>query len=163
MIVIALGANLPSRVGAPRATLQAALAQLSAHGVHVVRVSFCYTTMAWPERSDPPFVNAVAQVETRLSPPELMALLQRTEISFGRAPAAKNAPRTLDLDLLDYEGRIETGPPELPHPRLASRAFVLVPLADIAPDWRHPVTGKTVDELIAALPPDAREIERLTD
>ena len=163
MIVIALGANLPSRAGAPRATLKAALDELSAQGVRIAEVSFYYISKAWPEPSDPPFVNAVARLETRLSPSQLMGLLHHTEKSFGRVRSAKNAPRTLDLDLVDHDGRIETGPPQLPHPRLTSRAFVLVPLSEIAPHWRHPASGQTVTELIAALPPDEREIERLKD
>ena len=161
MIVIALGANLPSRAGPPRATLKAALAELSGRGVHIVDVSFYYITKAWPEPSDPEFVNAVAQIETSLSPSELLAHLHSIELSFGRVRAAKNAPRSLDLDLIDFDGRTEAGPPQLPHARLASRAFVLVPLADVAPHWRHPVTGRSVGELIAALPADARAIKRL--
>jgi 2-amino-4-hydroxy-6-hydroxymethyldihydropteridine diphosphokinase len=159
MIVVALGANLPSRAGLPRATLVAALAELSKRGVHIVDVSFYYITKAWPEPSDPEYVNAVARVETNLSPHELMALLHDVEHCFGRVRGEKNAPRTLDLDLIDFDGRIEAGPPQLPHPRMASRAFVLVPLADIAPEWRHPVTEKSIAELIAALPAGA--IERL--
>ena len=74
---------------------------------------------------------------------------------------AKNAPRTLDLDLIDYDGRVENGPPVLPHPRLKERAFVLVPVADIAPNWRHPATGQSISELIAALAAGEREIRRL--
>jgi 2-amino-4-hydroxy-6-hydroxymethyldihydropteridine diphosphokinase len=161
MIVIALGANLPSRAGEPRDTLKAALTELSAHDVRIASVSSYYVTKAWPDPADPPFVNAVARIETKLSPAELMALLHRTETGFGRQRTKKNAPRTLDLDLIDYDGRVETGPPVLPHPRLADRAFVLVPLADIAPDWRHPATGRPISELIAALPAEESEIETL--
>jgi 2-amino-4-hydroxy-6-hydroxymethyldihydropteridine diphosphokinase len=161
MIVIALGANLPSRAGAPRDTLKSALTELSERGVRVASVSSFYATKAWPDVDDPTFVNAVARIETRLSPSELMALLHATEGSFGRQRTKKNAPRSLDLDLIDYDGRIERGPPVLPHPRLSERAFVLVPLADIVPTWRHPVTGESVGELIAALPPAEREIEKL--
>jgi 2-amino-4-hydroxy-6-hydroxymethyldihydropteridine diphosphokinase len=139
------------------------LAELSQNGIRTVAESSIYATKAWPNPSDPPFVNAVAQIETSLSPAELMNFLHQTETSFGRKRTAKNAPRTLDLDLIDYDGRIEAGPPTLPHPRLADRAFVLIPLADIAPDWRHPETGQTVRELIAALSAEARDIEKLTD
>ena len=160
MIVIALGANLPSRAGSPRDTLKAALTELTAHGVHVSTVSSYYVTKAWPDPADPPFVNAVARIDTKLAPAELMALLHATEESFGRQRTKRNAPRTLDLDLIDYDGRVESGPPVLPHPRLGDRAFVLVPLADIAPDWRHPVTKVPLSRLIAALPRAEQEIER---
>jgi 2-amino-4-hydroxy-6-hydroxymethyldihydropteridine diphosphokinase len=153
MILIALGGNLESHAGLPAQTLSAALSELARSGITIARVSPYYVTPAWPDPSDPSFVNAVARVETRLAPHALMAILHSTETAFGRIRSAKNAPRTLDLDLLDYDSRIEPGPPVLPHPRIAERAFVLVPLADVAPDWTHPVTGKSVGEMIAALPP----------
>ncbi len=162
MIFIALGGNLSSHAGAPVETLRAALAELEKHGVRVIAVSPYYVTPAWPDPSDPPFVNAVAQIGTTLAPAALLDLLHRTETSFRRTRSARNAPRTLDLDLLDYDSRVEEGALQLPHPRLAGRAFVLVPLADIAPAWRHPVTGQGIGALLAALPPGARDLARLT-
>jgi 2-amino-4-hydroxy-6-hydroxymethyldihydropteridine diphosphokinase len=129
--------------------------------VKVLEVSSYYVTPAWPDPSDPPFVNAVARVETSLAPDALMNLLHETETAFGRVRSQKNAPRTLDLDLLDYDGRIEHGPPSLPHPRLTDRAFVLVPLADVAPAWRHPATGRSVREMLAALPAADRRVRKL--
>jgi 2-amino-4-hydroxy-6-hydroxymethyldihydropteridine diphosphokinase len=157
MILIALGSSIPSRAGDPVRTLQAALANLRENGVTPVAVSRFYRTPAWPDPRDPEFVNAVSQVMTELSPANLMATLQDVETRFGRTRAARNAPRTLDLDILDYEGRVESGPPVLPHPRMESRAFVLVPLRDVAPDWRHPVSGLSVTELLKALPAAERE------
>lgn len=153
MILIGLGANLSSPAGPPLATLRAALAALGRNGAEPVPVSRFYQTPAWPDPSDPPFVNAVAQVRTELSPAALLARLQEIERFFGRIEAARNAPRPLDLDILDYDSRVEAGPPELPHPRIEARAFVLVPLAEIAPQWRHPVSGRPIMELIAALSP----------
>lgn len=161
MIVIALGANLPSTVGAPRNTLAAALARLSAQGVRIAKVSSYYVTKAWPDPTDPAFVNAVARVETEHAPRELMKILHEVEEYFGRTRAKRNAPRTLDIDLIDYDGRVELGPPELPHPRVAERAFVLVPLEEIAPNWRHPATGKSIAELLSALAPEILEIGKL--
>jgi 2-amino-4-hydroxy-6-hydroxymethyldihydropteridine diphosphokinase len=154
MILIALGANLPSPVGEPVVTMRAALENLAQRGIKVEYLSPFYRTLAWPDRNDPPFVNAVANVLTQLEPGPLLAALQDVERKFGRTPKVLNAPRTLDLDIIDYEGRIERGPPELPHPRVIARAFVLVPLADVAPHWHHPVSRCTVSELIAALPKD---------
>ena len=153
MILIALGANLASVAGSPEETLQAALASLDAKGITVERQSGFYVSEAWPDPADPPFVNGVASVRTKLSPTELLHALHEVEAQFGRKRGAKNAPRTLDLDLLDYDHRIEHDDPELPHPRMQDRAFVLVPLRDVAPDWRHPESGRTVQDLIAALGP----------
>ena len=161
MIVIALGANLNSEAGAPRDTLLAALRVLEEEDVRIRALSPFYRTRAWPDPSDPDYVNAAAIVTTGRAPRELMALLERTETRFGRKRSAKNAPRTLDLDIIDYEGRVEEGPPILPHPRLRERAFVLVPLGEIAPGWRHPVTGETVEALIAALPGGTGSVERM--
>lgn len=161
MIVIALGANLSSRVGAPRDTLKAALARLATHDARIVNLSSYYVSKAWPDPADPDFVNAVAHIETRRAPRELMELLHSTEDYFGRTRGAKNAPRTLDLDLIDYDGRIERGPPELPHPRLADREFVLVPLQEIAPNWRHPATGKSIAEMLSTLAAEKQELRKL--
>ena len=162
MIVIALGANLPSRAGAPRETLRAALDALTAFGVRVTAVSPFYASKAWPDPGDPAFVNAVAIVETELSPHALMTRLHEVETSFGRKRSTKNAPRPLDLDLIDYDGWVEAGPPVLPHPRMHGRAFVLAPLADVAPGWRHPVSGETIEQLLAALngSKDVRQLDR---
>ena len=152
MILIALGANLPSRAGGPADTLRAALTSLGVRGITVERQSGFYESPAWPDPSDPPFVNAVASVRTELTPADLLRVLHEIEDAFGRQRGRRNAPRTLDLDLIDYDERLEQGPPELPHPRMASRAFALLPLRDVAPDWRHPLSGRTISELIAQVP-----------
>jgi 2-amino-4-hydroxy-6-hydroxymethyldihydropteridine diphosphokinase len=153
VILIALGANLPSPAGAPAETLKQALILLAQRSITVEKRSGFYRNAAWPDPADPPFVNAVVSVRTSLLPAELLAELHRIEAHFGRRRSEPNAPRTLDLDLIDYNGRVEPGPPELPHARMHLRAFVLCPLAEIAPGWRHPVSGLTVTDLIAALPP----------
>jgi len=161
VILIALGANLSSPVGAPTETLRAALQTLPHQNVAIEDVSPFYQSAAWPDPRDPEFVNAVARIKTELSPPELLAVLKRTECDFGREVAERNAPRPLDIDILDYERRIESGPPALPHPRLHERAFVLVPLRDVAPGWTHPVSGLSVASLIETLPAAECTLRRL--
>ena len=150
MIVIALGANVRSRVGEPRDTLDAALRELSARGVRVADISSYYVSKAWPDPSDPAFVNAVARIETNLATRELMTLLHGTEEVFGRIRARKNAPRTLDLDLVLF-GNAVIQEPDLvvPHPRFRTRRFVLEPLAEIAPDLIDPVSGETIAMLLS--------------
>jgi len=151
VILIALGANLPSPAGPPTATLRAALARLEERGVKILSVSSFYETPAWPDPAQPAFVNAVAAVESTLQPVELLTLLHGVETDFGRLRSAPNAPRTLDIDLLDYDGKRMTDSVMLPHPRMAERSFVLVPLAQVAPNWRHPVTGEAVRDLLIRL------------
>jgi 2-amino-4-hydroxy-6-hydroxymethyldihydropteridine diphosphokinase len=150
-IFIALGANIPSAIGPPPATLRAALTALEARGVRILKVSSFHQTQAWPDPADPPFINVVAEIATDLQPFALLGLLHDVETVHGRKRSAANAPRTLDLDLIDYDGRVERGDVELPHPRMTDRRFVLEPLAEVAPGWRHPGTGQTVEALLAAL------------
>jgi len=153
VILISLGANLDSPAGPPRATIAAAEGALAIREIRLLKASPSYRSPAWPDPSDPPFTNAVALVRTTLDPAALLAVLHAVEAEFGRVRSRPNAPRTLDLDLIDYDGRVEEGPPILPHPRAKDRAFVLKPLADVAPDWIHPATRQSVATLLAALPP----------
>lgn len=155
-IYIGLGANLPSPVhGAPPQTLAAAVRALEVAGFAVLRRSPWYESAPIPASEQPWFVNGVIEIGSDLVPEAVLEGLQRVETAFGRVRSVPNAPRTLDLDLLDYAGVVRTGniAPILPHPRLLERAFVLIPLRDIAPDWSHPVSGAGLAELIAALPP----------
>ena len=150
-IFIALGANIPSSAGPPAKTLRAALAALAGAGVPIEAVSPFYETKAWPDPTNPPFLNAVASIRSPLQPFALLTLLHELETAFGRKRSVPNAPRSLDLDLLDFAGLVDDGPVRLPHPRMAERRFVLEPLQAIAPGWRHPVSGCTVEELLRAL------------
>ena len=152
-ILIALGANMPSRAGAPFETLRAALATLEEAGVTVLKVSSLLETTAWPDPTDPPFVNAAASHQTALNPLALLELLHATETAYGRVRSRVNAPRPLDLDLLAHGNTVVTSELlSLPHPLIARRRFVLEPLAEIAPHWRHPISGLTTLEMLAALP-----------
>lgn len=152
MILLGLGANLDSAVGSPAITIVSSLGAMAAQRIRVLKVSPFYRTPAWPDPSDPPYVNAVALVQTPLGPVGLLKALLAIEAVFGRERSRPNAPRTLDLDLIDYDGRVEVGPPVLPHPRAAERVFVLKPLADVAPRWVHPESHKSVADLLAGLP-----------
>ncbi len=137
--------------------MEAAFGELARRGVAVSRVSPWFRTAPVPASDQPWYQNAVIEVITDLSADGLLATLHEVEHAFGRVRTGLNAPRVIDLDLLDYRGEIASGGPgraTLPHPRLAGRAFVLRPLADLAPDWRHPVTGEAIQSLLKALPTD---------
>lgn len=116
--------------------------------IKVLKQSPIYETMPVGGPPQGLFLNSVWKIETSLSPEDLLRVLQLIEEKLGRKRALKNGPRTIDLDILDYEGRVQAGPElSLPHPRLAERAFILRPLYDIQPAWVHPELGKTVREL----------------
>jgi len=151
-IYIALGSNLPFNAMPPQDVLRAALTDLLRFGVRVAAVSRFWRSPAWPEPSAPAYVNAVARVETDLQPRALLQVLQAVETRYGRERSVPNASRTLDLDILDYDGLIlNEANLVLPHPRLTERAFVLLPLQDISPDWVEPGGGRRLAELIAGV------------
>lgn len=155
IILIGIGANLPSRLGPPQATCEAALRALAEAGVTILRRSRWYRSAPVPASTQPWFVNGVAVAATPLGPTELLATMLAVERGLGRVREGRWEPRVLDLDLLDYHGETRAAPPpELPHPRLHERAFVLLPLMEVAPDWRHPRLDRSVESLIAALPSD---------
>lgn len=176
--VLALGANLPTAAGGPLPTVRAAIKCLTGAGFTLGSVSHLYATPAHPPGSGPEFVNAVALCATDLDPAAALAALHRIESDFGRDRAGRWAPRPLDLDLVAMgdavcpdrasQARWRALPPErqvleapaeliLPHPRLQDRAFVLVPMAEVAPGWRHPLLGLDVREMLARLPAAALE------
>jgi len=182
--LIALGSNLPDGTDGPEAIVAAALQRLAPPGGRLAAVSRLYRTPCFPAGAGPDYVNAAAVIETRAGPRALLAHLHALEAEFGRTRVQRWGSRTLDLDLLAHgqtvlpdaatqevwrrlpaEEQIGRTPDRLilPHPRLQDRAFVLVPLADVAPDWVHPLTGQSVAEMLAALPGPARdEIRPLT-
>ena len=150
-VLVGLGANKAWLGSRPAQTVEAAARALSRLGE--TALSPLYDSPAWPDPTDPPYVNAVLRWRTALSPEAALEALLATEAAFGRRRRGPNAPRTLDLDLLAH-GRAVRGSAALalPHPRLTQRDFVLLPLRDVAPRWRHPVTGEGPDALIEALP-----------
>jgi len=148
-VVIALGCNLPGAHASREALLGAALAALPTEGLTILARSSWWASAAWPDPTAPGYLNGVVLVETSLSPIETLLALHRIEAAFGRARGAPNAARTLDLDLVAH-GRAVVGEGlVLPHPRAADRRFVMGPLAEIAPDWRHPVSQARALDLVA--------------
>lgn len=153
MILIALGANLPSRFGSPAETIEAAYDALENHGLKVVKKSRIWLTAPVPVSDQPWFHNAVAAVETSLDGLELLSLLHKVEAEFGRERFERNEPRVLDLDLIAYNNEIIDRPSLIvPHPRMHERAFVLLPLKDIAPGWAHPISHVKLDDMLAGIP-----------
>lgn len=161
MILIALGANLPSRFGSPEETLEAAKAELVRRGVVVLRASSVWLTAPVPVSDQPWYRNAVVAVETALEPLALLAALKEIERDFGRSDTARNAARVIDLDILACgDLQVDEENCVIPHPRLQERAFVLYPLREVAEGWIHPVSGVSVAAMIEDLPA-GQEIEKL--
>ncbi len=160
-MLVAIGANLPGLDGAPAiATCRRAAAELDRlPGLRLLALSRWFATAPVPPTPGvPDYINGVARLATAAGaaapdPASLLAALQAVEARFGRVRPYSNAPRTLDLDLIDLDGlRREAPDPILPHPRMAERAFVLAPLLDVAPAWRHPALGLLAKELLGRLP-----------
>jgi 2-amino-4-hydroxy-6-hydroxymethyldihydropteridine diphosphokinase len=150
-VVVALGSNLADGYASSEALLEAALTALTDEGMEVLARSGWWRSAAWPDPAGPEYRNGVAIVAAPGGPEAALQVLLRVEAGFNRRRGARNAPRTLDLDLIAY-GRLVRDAPDLtlPHPRAHERLFVMGPLAEIAPAWRHPVLGRTAAELAAA-------------
>lgn len=181
----AIGGNLPTDGLTPAEILLKALAEMKVFGVTPIRISSLFRTPAFPPGSGPDYANGAFVAESDLTPIGVLAAFHRIEERFGRARATRWGQRTLDIDLLaagdavlpdlatwrrwhdlaPEAQKVET--PEqliLPHPRLQDRAFVLVPLAEVAPDWIHPVLGRTIAEMCAGIPAAERDsVVKLVD
>ena len=145
---MALGGNLAGDFKSSEALLEAALAQFPRAGLPVLARSRWWNSAAWPDRQGNEYRNAVVIVEVNAPPESVLEALFAIERSFGRTRGVPNAPRTLDLDLIAHGREVLDGPGLiLPHPRAHDRLFVMGPLAEIAPEWRHPVSGKTAAAL----------------
>lgn len=173
--IVAMGSNATSPAGSPTRTLLKAVLRLGELGLSAEKISKFYRTSAFPVGSGPDFVNAALRIRCDATAQDMLKTLHRVEAEFGRQRQQRWGPRTLDLDLvaagelilpdpqtllswmeLPLEEQKADAPGELilPHPRLQDRAFVLVPMRDVAPDWRHPLLGQGIDQMIARLPRD---------
>lgn len=150
-VIVALGGNMAGDYASSEALLEAALARFAQAGLPVLRRSSWWSSAAWPDPTGNEYRNGVVLVEALTTPRETIRTLFGIENAFGRARGEKNAARTLDLDLIAH-GRTVLDAPDLilPHPRAHERLFVMGPLAEIAPGWRHPVLGETAEVLAAA-------------
>ena len=150
-VVVAAGGNGKGDFPTVHALLEAALKRLPEAGLRVVKRSGWWRSAAWPDPTQPEYLNAVILVETSLSADELLSALLALEREFGRTRSIANAARTLDLDLIAFGRQVSDQPGlTLPHPRAHLRRFVMGPLAEIAPCWRHPVSGETAAALAAS-------------
>jgi 2-amino-4-hydroxy-6-hydroxymethyldihydropteridine diphosphokinase len=159
-ILVGIGANRPGPWGSPAETIARALDEIGRAGVRVEAVSALYETAAVGRAGQPPYINAAARLDTAMGPEALLRVLKRIEAMAGRRGGSPWGPRTLDIDILDYQGLVKhwrgrrprfarAGPRPLvlPHPWIEKRPFVLRPLLDVAPEWRHPVLKTTVRAL----------------
>ena len=150
MILIAAGSNLPfCGVDSQQLVLHSFLA--IGRFAELVAESPLYESPAWPDTTHPAYVNAVVAIRTELEPAALLAGLHAVESAFGRQRSQRNAPRTLDLDLVAYND-LQMEAPALPHPRFRQRDFVMAPISDIAPHWRPPDSAETAAEILQSLP-----------
>jgi 2-amino-4-hydroxy-6-hydroxymethyldihydropteridine diphosphokinase len=157
IVYIALGTNLGDRL----ANLRAAIESLPPN-VTVLAQSHIYETPPWGYEDQPAFLNMVLKAETMLEPEPLLSYLKQIEEELGREKSVRWGPRLIDLDILFYNDLVvDSSPLVIPHPRLHERGFVLVPMADIAPGFTHPVLARSVEELLAEI--DTGEIVRFSD
>lgn len=150
-IYIAFGANLSN----PKSTFMRAMTALEDRGVAILKMSGLWQSPAWPAGSgQPDYINACAEVDFDGEARGLLDILHSVETEFGRERSVKNAARTLDLDLLDFKGEVITDKKGMivPHPRMLSRGFVLLPLSEITADWRDPIDDRVLWDWIARLP-----------
>jgi 2-amino-4-hydroxy-6-hydroxymethyldihydropteridine diphosphokinase len=162
MILLSLGSNLPSKFGDSKNTILKCYEFFNNNDIKILKKSSFYETFAIPNKSDPKFVNSVISVETRFSPEELIKYILKVEEKFDRKREQINAPRTCDIDILDFNGQIinifnKNISLEIPHPRLEQRSFVLYPIREIDKNWKSPLSGKKIDQLIENLDAETKK------
>ena len=168
MIFIGIGSNLESEFGNKYQNIELAISLFKDNGIKLIKRSSFYETFSQPNFSDPKFLNIVVSIATNLKPDKLMLKLISIEKKLGRIRNIKNNPRTCDLDILDYNGLVkelefESHKLSIPHERLSERNFVLYPLKEIYPNWTHPISKKTVSDLIYKLNISNNEITKLSE
>ena len=162
MIFLGLGSNLHSSFGDRFVNINLAISYLEQYGIQIVKRSSFYETPSYPNKNNPKFINIVISIKTDLSPVDLMSVLIFIEAKIERKRNKKNDPRTCDIDIIDYNGQIlsfqyKNLTLDLPHTKLNSRSFVLFPLQEIFPNWKHPKTEEIIGSLINKLSEENRK------
>jgi 2-amino-4-hydroxy-6-hydroxymethyldihydropteridine diphosphokinase len=162
MILLSLGSNLPSKFGDSKKTLLKCYEFFNNSNVKILKKSSFYESVAIPNKSDPKFINSVISIETKFSPEELIKYILSVEEKFDRKRAQVNAPRTCDIDIVDFNGEVinilnKNISLEIPHPRLEKRSFVLYPIKEIDKNWKSPLSGKYIDQLIENLDTETKK------
>ena len=162
MILLSLGSNLPSKFGDSKKTLLKCYEFFNNSEVKILKKSSFYESVAIPNKSDPKFINSVISIETKFSPEELIKYILSVEEKFDRKRAQVNAPRTCDIDIVDFNGELinilnKNISLEIPHPRLEKRSFVLYPIREIDKNWKSPLSGKYIDQLIENLDTETKK------
>ena len=162
MILLSLGSNLPSKFGDSKKTLLKCYEFFNNSEVKILKKSSFYESVAIPNKSDPKFINSVISIETKFSPEQLIKYILSVEEKFDRKRAQVNAPRTCDIDIVDFNGEVinilnKNISLEIPHPRLEKRSFVLYPIREIDKNWKSPLSGKYIDQLIENLDTETKK------
>ena len=157
MFLLGLGSNKSSSFGDRFKNLNLAISYLETYKIKIIKRSSCYETPSYPDRKNPKFINIVVEVSTNLSPEDVASVLIFIEKKLERKRIIKNEPRTCDIDIIDYNGKVMKFAYKnlifkVPHEKLIYRNFVLFPLQEIAPKWVHPKTKTSIDMLINKLP-----------
>ena len=162
MIILGLGSNLSSSFGDRFSNINMAMSYLGEYGIKIIDKSSFYETPSYPNKKNPKFINVIISVKTQLPPDDLMSVLIFIEEKVERKRNKKNDPRTCDIDIIDYNNQIlsfqyKNLNLEIPHKKLSSRNFVLFPLQEIFPNWKHPKTKENISSLIHKLPEENRK------
>ena len=168
MIILGIGSNLPSSFGDRFRNIEIVITYLEKYNIKVTKRSSFYETPSYPDKENPKFINIIIEIETHLNPTDLASVLIFIEEMLQRKRIKKNDPRTCDIDIIDYKGEIinfnyKNLEFSVPHKKLADRNFVLIPLAEILPQWKHPKTKDDISVLIDKLSnEDKKSILKIT-
>ena len=162
LVILSLGSNLSSKIGDRFDNLEYALSLLNGEDISIEKISSFYESPSYPNFNHPKFLNIVISVKTNLSPLDLILFLLNVEEKLGRKRDIKNEPRVCDIDIIDYKGKLinlkyQENELIIPHKNMNSRSFVLYPLEEIMPEWKHPKTKESVLSLINKLSDEARK------